>query len=191
VQLLTQHHPSPRQQASTTVSFLFLPNSWFMLLLAANYYVVRAYSQIPVLLSGDIEAQGSLRFLIQAAGLKHSSSNPPSGCCLGSNEQQSGAHSTVSLLVVLRPLQFSVRFSFYSCSACRVLGLWHTSGLTTWPWQCPCSCSTCVRPEQLQPSMQKQNARAVANLLVDLATALLLLLLPCACRLCRADGAAG
>jgi hypothetical protein len=101
----------------------FLLIMWFMLLLAVDMHVFRAYSQLPLLLPGDAEAQGSLRFLIQATGLKHSSSNTPYGCSLGGDEQQSGAHSTVSTLVVLRQLQLSVQFKSRSCSACSVVGV--------------------------------------------------------------------
>lgn len=60
----------------------------------------RAYAQLPLLLPGDAEGQASLRFLIQAAGLKHSSgaansSSAASSCSVGGHEQLSGAEAAV------------------------------------------------------------------------------------------------
>uniref|UniRef100_A0A383WD32 SET domain-containing protein n=1 Tax=Tetradesmus obliquus TaxID=3088 RepID=A0A383WD32_TETOB len=63
----------------------------------------RAYAQLPLLLPGDAEGQASLRFLIQAAGLKHSSgaansSSAASSCSVGGHEQLSGYAALMALV---------------------------------------------------------------------------------------------
>ncbi|KAF6257373.1 hypothetical protein COO60DRAFT_1233872 [Scenedesmus sp. NREL 46B-D3] len=78
----------------------------------------RAYSQLPVLLPGDAEGQGSLRFLIQVAGLKHSSSN---GCSLGGNEQQSGYAALMALVGEPSPATLTQAANLQP-ALCRALG---------------------------------------------------------------------